>query len=102
MLLALPTGALGAQAAVSPPAMLLAQCETVKPGMTMAHDRHEERWSRAVEATKGFAPTLALQSMTGPAVTCWTNRKHRGGNRNAAKRFHQCGIGGWLYAGSVH
>lgn len=71
VLLAIPSGALGAQAAVAPPAMVFTACETVKPGMGVAHDQHEERWSRAIEATKGFAPALALQSMTGPAVTCW-------------------------------
>lgn len=71
LLLASPIGALGAQAAVTPPAMIYATCETVKPGMTAAHDQHEERWSRAIEATKGFSSGLALQSMTGPTVTCW-------------------------------
>lgn len=71
LLLAIPTGALSAQAALSPPAMVQATCETVKPGMGMAHDQHEVRWTRAIEATKGFTPALALQSMTGPTVTCW-------------------------------
>ena len=74
---ALASGALGAvsqlhaQATLMPPAMLYAQCEWVKPGMGPAHDQHEEAWARTSEAVKGFAPTLAVQTTTGPAETCW-------------------------------
>jgi len=60
-----------AQAAVTPPAMMSVGCEAVKPGMGPAHDQHEERWARAGEAVKGGATSLAVQSATGPAVTCW-------------------------------
>ena len=54
-----------------PPAMLAVGCEWVKTGTGPAHDQHEEAWARASEAVKGFAPSLALQSSTGPAETCW-------------------------------
>lgn len=60
-----------AQATMLPPAMMSAGCETVKPGMGPAHDKHEEVWARAGEAVKGGAPSIAMQSATGPTVTCW-------------------------------
>ncbi|MFI5232516.1 MAG: hypothetical protein ACHQSE_08380 [Gemmatimonadales bacterium] len=63
--------ALSAQASMTPPAMVNAVCETVRAGMGPAHDKHEESWARAGEAVKGSASTLALQSVTGPAVSCW-------------------------------
>ncbi len=62
---------LHAQATLMPPAMLSVGCEWVKPGMGPAHDAHEAAWARASEAVKGFAPSLALQSSTGVAETCW-------------------------------
>lgn len=62
---------LAAQATITPPPMLSVTCETVKQGMGLAHDRNEERWARAVERTKGFPSSLAVQSATGPAMTCW-------------------------------
>jgi hypothetical protein len=62
---------LPAQATLTPPKMLQVNCESVKPGMAMAHDQHEERWARAAEAVKGAPATLAVQSATGPAATCW-------------------------------
>jgi hypothetical protein len=74
---AVASGALGAvaplqaQATLMPPAMMSVGCEWVKPGMGPAHDQHEEGWARASEAVKGFAPSLAVQSTTGPAETCW-------------------------------
>ena len=60
-----------AQTTVTPSPMYSVGCEWVKPGMGPAHDQHEERWARASEAVKGFAPALAVQSTTGPAVSCW-------------------------------
>jgi len=65
---------LHAQTAMMQPAMLSVTCEWIKPGMGPAHDKHEEAWARASEAVKGFAPGFALQSMTGPAETCWLTR----------------------------
>jgi hypothetical protein len=62
---------LQAQATLTPPPMLAVGCEWVKPGMGPAHDQHEAKWARASEAVKGFAPALAVQSMTGVAETCW-------------------------------
>lgn len=62
---------LHAQATLMPPAMMAVGCEWVKPGMGPAHDLHEEAWARASEAVKGIAPSLALQSTTGLAETCW-------------------------------
>ena len=60
-----------AQSSLTPPAMMQVGCEWVKPGMGPAHDKHEERWARVGEAVKGAASSLALQSSTGPAVSCW-------------------------------
>ena len=60
-----------AQTTVKPSPMYSVGCEWVKPGMGPAHDQHEERWARAAEAVKGFASALAVQSTTGPAVSCW-------------------------------
>lgn len=66
------TSPLAAQATITPPKLLSAQCEMVKPGMGAAHDQHEEKWTRAIEAIKGTPTTaLAVQSVTGPQVTCW-------------------------------
>lgn len=62
---------LHAQATLVPPAMMAVTCEWVKPGMGPAHDQHEEAWARASEAVKGAAPSLAVQSTTGLAETCW-------------------------------
>ena len=76
-LAAAASGALGAvsqlhaQATLMPPAMMAVGCEWVKPGMGPAHDQHEEAWARASEAVKGIAPSLAVQSTTGTAQTCW-------------------------------
>jgi hypothetical protein len=65
-LLAQPAGGQAAERT-----FLSAICESVKPGQMIAHDQHEARWARAVEKAKGFTPALAVQSTTGPAVTCW-------------------------------
>lgn len=80
---------LPAQATLPPAAMLAVGCEWVKPGMGQAHDQHEERWARATEAVKGFAPSLAVQSTTGQAVTCWLT---------SVTSFDQLGRNGDLYA----
>lgn len=65
------TTPVAAQTSLKPPAMVVATCETVKPGMGVAHDQHEEKWARAAEGVKGFLPSLAVQAATGPTITCW-------------------------------
>lgn len=61
----------GAQAVLTPSSMVNVTCEYVKAGMGPAHDKNEEKWARAAEAIKGFPPSLAIQSVTGPAASCW-------------------------------
>jgi len=61
----------GAQAALTPPAIMQTICEPVKPGMGPAHDKNEIKWSRAAEQVKGAASALALVANTGPSTTCW-------------------------------
>lgn len=63
-----------AQAGAIQPAILSVICERVKPGMNLAHDKHEEAWARASEGVKGFATSFAIQSMTGPQESCWLTR----------------------------
>lgn len=63
-----------AQAGAMQPAMLSVICERVKPGMSLAHDKHEEAWARASESVQGFATSFAIQSMTGPQESCWLTR----------------------------
>lgn len=63
---------LAAQAALTPPSLLQALCETVKPGMGIAHDQHEAKWARALEAVKGTTvSSLAVKSSTGANAVCW-------------------------------
>jgi len=68
-LVAMPIAPLLAQTTLTPPKLLQANCEYVKPGMRPAHDRHEERWARTIEGVKGVSSSLAVQSMTGPDAT---------------------------------
>lgn len=63
-----------AQSGAMQPAIMSVICEWVKPGMTLAHDKHEEAWARASEAVKGSATSFAIQSMTGPAESCWLTK----------------------------
>lgn len=66
------TRALPAQTTLTPPKMVQVVCETVKPGMGVAHNRYEERWARAIEAVKGVTvSSLAVQSTTGAPASCW-------------------------------
>lgn len=63
-----------AQSTTLQPGILSVICEWVKPGMGPAHDKHEEAWARASEGVKGFASSFAIQTMTGPAETCWLTK----------------------------
>jgi hypothetical protein len=63
----------GAQASFTLGPYVYLGCETVRPGMWLAHDAHEAKWARAWEAAKTFRPALAMQQATGGTVTCWAS-----------------------------
>ncbi len=61
----LAPGLLAAQQMTSPKWITIGR-EVVKPGKDAAHAKHEVAWSRALEAAKIPAATLAMVAMSGP------------------------------------
>ena len=66
----LAPGLLAAQQMTSPTWITIGR-EVVKPGKDAAHAKHEVAWSRALEAAKVPAATLAMVAMSGPNEAWW-------------------------------